>query len=248
MVGKYKCSLLVVDDEPSILDTLKIFLSSEFDVLTAGCADAAQQIFRQREIDIILTDQKMPRVHAACNFWNGSRRHSPKTIRLMMTGFAELEETISAINKGQVFRFLLKPWHSDNLLETLRTAAQTFVLERSHEQLLDELRQAEREAARDEYRTRKSRRRANQSAGRSVPRARAQEQDARKAGPDRSADQPAQPPGDGSPGRARAAPPRALSGAAGDRPDRRRSLQADQRPLSLARRRQGAGRSGPLPE
>ncbi|MBI3822169.1 MAG: diguanylate cyclase, partial [Planctomycetes bacterium] len=58
----------------------------------------------------------------------------------MMTGFAELEETISAINRSQVFRFLLKPWNTDNLLDVLRTAGKTFILERSHEQLLDELR------------------------------------------------------------------------------------------------------------
>src|SRR5205807_3972454 len=47
----------------------------------------------------------------------------------------------NAINKGQVFRFLLKPWQTENLIETLRTASRTFILERSHEQLLDELRQ-----------------------------------------------------------------------------------------------------------
>ena len=137
---RYKCSLLVVDDEPSILDTLKIFLSSEFDVLTADCADAARKQFTNREIDLILTDQKMPGI-SGVELLEWVKEHSPKTIRLMMTGFAELEETINAINKGQVFRFMLKPWQSDNLLDILRTAAKTFVLERSHEQLLDELRQ-----------------------------------------------------------------------------------------------------------
>jgi diguanylate cyclase (GGDEF)-like protein len=129
-----------VDDEPSILDTLKILLRPEFDVLTADCADAAQQHFSQREIDIILTDQKMPRV-TGVQLLEWVREHHPKTMRLMMTGFAELEETIHAINKGQVFRFLLKPWQTDNLLDALRTAGRTFILERSHEQLLDELRQ-----------------------------------------------------------------------------------------------------------
>jgi diguanylate cyclase (GGDEF)-like protein len=129
-----------VDDEPSILDTLKILLRPEFEVLTADCADAAQQHFAQREIDILLTDQKMPRV-TGVQLLEWVKENHPKTMRLMMTGFAELEETINAINKGQVFRFLLKPWHTDNLLEALRTAGRTFVLERSHEQLLDELRQ-----------------------------------------------------------------------------------------------------------
>jgi diguanylate cyclase (GGDEF)-like protein len=138
-VSRYKCSLLLVDDEPSILDTLKILLSPEFDVLTADSAQTAQQHFARREIDLILTDQKMPRV-CGVELLEWVKEHSPKTIRLMMTGFAELEETINAINKSQVFRFLLKPWQSENLFECLRTAAKTFVLERSHEQLLDELR------------------------------------------------------------------------------------------------------------
>jgi diguanylate cyclase (GGDEF)-like protein len=129
----------VVDDEPSILDTLKIFLSPEFDVLTADGAKAAQQHFASREIDIILTDQKMPEV-CGVELLSWVKEHSPKTVRLMMTGFAELEETIDAINRGQVFRFLLKPWQSDTLMDCLRTAAKTFILERSHEQLLDELR------------------------------------------------------------------------------------------------------------
>ncbi|MBM3993040.1 MAG: diguanylate cyclase [Planctomycetes bacterium] len=138
-VSRYKCSLLIVDDEPAILDTLTILLSNEFDVLTADCAAAAQKHLEKREIDLILTDQKMPGI-TGVELLEWVKAHSPKTIRLMMTGFAELEETISAINKGQVFRFLLKPWQTDNLLDVLRTAAKTFVLERSHEQLLDELR------------------------------------------------------------------------------------------------------------
>lgn len=138
-VARYKCSLLLVDDEPSILDTLKILLNSEYEVLTADCAETAQQHFANREIDIVLTDQKMPRV-SGVQLLEWIKARSPKTIRLMMTGFAELEETISAINRSQVFRFIMKPWQIDNLLEALRTAAKTFLLERSHEQLLGELR------------------------------------------------------------------------------------------------------------
>jgi diguanylate cyclase (GGDEF)-like protein len=131
---------LVVDDEPSILDTLKLLLRPEFDVLTADSADCAQKHFEQQQIDIILSDQKMPRV-SGVQLLEWVRDNHPKTIRLMMTGFAELEETINAINKGQVFRFLLKPWQTENLLETLYTAARTFELERSNEQLMLKLQQ-----------------------------------------------------------------------------------------------------------
>jgi diguanylate cyclase (GGDEF)-like protein len=138
-VSKYKCSLLVVDDEPYILATLSSLLSAEFDVLTADSSEAAQAIFGQREIDLILTDQKMPRV-TGVQLLEWVRQHNPKTVRLLMTGFAELEEAVEAINRGQVFRYLFKPWRAEELIETLKGAARTFLLERSHEQLLEELR------------------------------------------------------------------------------------------------------------
>jgi diguanylate cyclase (GGDEF)-like protein len=137
-VSKYKCSLLVVDDEPYILATLSALLSSEFEVFTADCGEAAQREFNNRDIDLILTDQKMPRM-SGVQLLEWVRTHSPKTVRLMMTGFAELEEAVEAINRGQVFRYIFKPWRSEELIEILRSASRTFLLERSHEQLLQEL-------------------------------------------------------------------------------------------------------------
>jgi len=139
-VAKYKCSLLIVDDEPYILSTLSALLEGEFEVLTADCVEAAQAHFESREIDLVLTDQKMPRL-TGVQLLEWVRQYSPRTIRLMMTGFADLEEAVDAINKGQVFRYLFKPWKPDELLDVLHSAARTFLLERSHEQLLDELRQ-----------------------------------------------------------------------------------------------------------
>ncbi len=139
-MSNYRCSLLVVDDEPYILSTLAGLLSPEFEVLTADSAEAAKGYFAAREIDLILTDQKMPRV-SGVELLEWVRQHSPRTIRLMMTGFAELEEAVDAINKGQVFRYLFKPWRHEELLDVLRGAAHTYQLERSHAQLLEELKQ-----------------------------------------------------------------------------------------------------------
>jgi diguanylate cyclase (GGDEF)-like protein len=138
-VSKYRCSLLVVDDEPYICSTLAGLLSPEFEVLTADAVEAAQNTFASRTIDIILTDQKMPR-SSGIQLLEWVRQHSPKTVRMMMTGFAELEEAVDAINKGQVFRYLFKPWRHEELLEILRSAARTFQLERSNELLMEELR------------------------------------------------------------------------------------------------------------
>src|SRR5689334_7247043 len=78
-----KCSLLLVDDEPVILKSLTALLSNEFEILTAESAEAAQQVFTSREVDLILTDQRMPG-------WTGVqllewvRQHSPRTVRLVM--------------------------------------------------------------------------------------------------------------------------------------------------------------------
>src|SRR5438132_1419898 len=135
---RYRCSLLVVDDEPYILTALATFLHSEFEVITADSVEAAQRVFGERDIDLILTDQKMPRL-SGVQLLEWVKQHSPRTVRLMMTGFAELEEAVDAINKGQVFRYLFKPWKPDELLEVLRGAAHSFVLERDNNRLVNEL-------------------------------------------------------------------------------------------------------------
>src|ERR1700674_3020450 len=127
-VSKNKCSLLVVDDEPYILATLAALLNPDFEVLTADSGEAAQRHFAQRDIDLILSDQKMPRM-SGVHLLEWVRRHHPKTVRLLMTGFAELEEAVEAINRGQVFRYLFKPCRPDTLLETMHSAARTFMLE-----------------------------------------------------------------------------------------------------------------------
>jgi len=143
-VSTRNCSLLVVDDEPYILPTISALLADDFEVLTADSAERAQEIFAHRPIDLILTDQKMPRV-TGVQLLEWVREHSPKTVRLLMTGYAELEDAVEAINRGHVYHYLLKPWRSEELLQILRNACEKYTLERSREQLLEELRQAKLE-------------------------------------------------------------------------------------------------------
>src|SRR5258708_29019590 len=135
-----KCSLLVVDDEPYILATLSAFLRQDFEVLTVDSGEAAQQIFEQRSIDLILADQKMPRM-SGVQLLEWVREYSPETIRLLMTGFAELEDAVEAINRGKVYRYLFKPWRSEELLQVLRDACRSHQLEQQNQVLLEELHQ-----------------------------------------------------------------------------------------------------------
>jgi diguanylate cyclase (GGDEF)-like protein len=139
-VSAQKCSLLVVDDEPYILPTLAALLAADFEVLTVDSADAAQEVFARRPIDLILTDQKMPR-RTGVQLLEWVRDHYPRTVRLLMTGYAELEDAVDAINRGHVYYYLLKPWRTEELQQVLRNAAEKFNLEQNRDQLLEELRQ-----------------------------------------------------------------------------------------------------------
>jgi diguanylate cyclase (GGDEF)-like protein len=130
--------LLVVDDEPYIIPTLTALLANDFQVLTADSADAAQELFGRHSIDLILSDQKMPR-RTGVQLLEWVRQHSPKTVRLLMTGYAELDDAIDAINRGHVYHYLAKPWRTEDLLQVLRNAAEKFCLERDHEALLHDL-------------------------------------------------------------------------------------------------------------
>src|SRR5436190_15819737 len=107
-----RCSLLVVDDEPSILPTLRALLMRDYEVFTASGADEAQRVLESRPIDILLSDQKMPgRTGVQLLEW--ARTHRPRTIRLLMTGYSELQDAVEAINRGHVYYYLLKPWRND---------------------------------------------------------------------------------------------------------------------------------------
>jgi diguanylate cyclase (GGDEF)-like protein len=139
-------SLLVVDDEPYILPTLSALLAGHYEVLTADSADAAQAVLSQRPVDIILTDQKMPR-RTGVQLLEWVRQHCPETVRLLMTGYAELDDAVEAINRGHVYHYLLKPWRTDDLLHVLRNAADKVQGERNQRSLLAQLQDSNRQLA-----------------------------------------------------------------------------------------------------
>lgn len=128
-----------MDDEPAIRGLLTELLANDFEVLTAPSAEAARELLQRRPVDIILTDQQLPG-QSGVQLLEHVCLHWPQTIRIMMTGLGRLEDAVDAINCGRVHRYLFKPWKTDQLLYTLQHAARSHRLERSHEQLLDELR------------------------------------------------------------------------------------------------------------
>jgi diguanylate cyclase (GGDEF)-like protein len=142
-----RCSLLLVDDEPHVLSTMTRLLADEYDVVAAGNADEAQAALSSRPIDLLLTDQRMPR-RTGMSLLEWAKQHSPRTIRLLMTGHGELDDAVEAINRGNVYHYLLKPFRTEELLQVLRNAADKFLLERKRERYLNELWELNRELER----------------------------------------------------------------------------------------------------
>lgn len=134
------CSLLIVDDEPSILPSLTALLAAEYEIYTATSAETAHALFAQHPIDLILTDQKMPE-QSGIELLEWVRTNHPRTVRMLMTGYAELDDAVDAINRGQVYYYLLKPWRTDELVQIIRNAAEKRLLESSRDQLIEQLQQ-----------------------------------------------------------------------------------------------------------
>ena len=117
-------TVLCVDDENSILDALERALKNYFKVIKCSHPQNALELLRLHpEIDVVLSDQRMPHL-SGLEFLEQVRRQYPKLARALLSGQVELEEISSAINKGLVHKFLLKPWENDQLIVQMLEAYQ----------------------------------------------------------------------------------------------------------------------------
>ena len=136
---RYTCSVLVVDDEPAVLALLAGQLGQEFDVQTTSSAADARSAMAESPVDIIVSDLQLADGSGA-ELLDWVYHHVPRAARVLLTGTARVEDAVEAINKSRVHRLILKPWRTEDLLATLRQVARGLLLERSHDQLLEELR------------------------------------------------------------------------------------------------------------
>src|SRR5437868_10264931 len=125
MTAPKKHTLLVVDDEPDVCDSVHDLLRREFKVLRAKNADEGINLMRQNEVHIIMTDQRMPKV-TGVELLSQIRLGHPQAVRMLFTGYADLDSIISAINQGHIFRFLKKPWQPADLEAAVREAAREY--------------------------------------------------------------------------------------------------------------------------
>jgi diguanylate cyclase (GGDEF)-like protein len=130
--------LLLVDDEPHVILPLVPHLADDFEVVTAESAEAARGLFGRRPIDLILSDQKMPR-GTGVQLLEWVYQHHPETVRLLMTGYAEFDDAVNAINRGHIYYFLQKPWRPDQARQVLCDAAARLEAERARRRREEEL-------------------------------------------------------------------------------------------------------------
>ena len=122
MIPRKKYCLLVVDDEPHVCDSVHDLLRREFRVLKANSAQEGYRLLMEEEVHIIMSDQRMPQISGVELLAQVKSRY-PHAIRMLFTGFADLESIIAAINQGHVYQFLKKPWQPEELESAVRQAA-----------------------------------------------------------------------------------------------------------------------------
>ena len=110
-----KRPILVVDDEADILHSLKSLLRRDFEVYTANSGAEAMKILQEQDIHLVMTDQRMPQM-TGVEFLRHVKTDHPEAMRLIFTGYADIRAVIDAINQGNVFRYVSKPWDPEELL------------------------------------------------------------------------------------------------------------------------------------
>ena len=143
-MSQVKRCLLIVDDEPNVCDSVHDLLRREFRVLKAHSAEEGFRLMQEEEVHIVMSDQRMPQI-SGVELLTSVKARYPQAIRMLFTGFAELESVIAAINQGHVFQFVRKPWQPEELLLAVRQAAAEYDrLERTareREHLLEEIKE-----------------------------------------------------------------------------------------------------------
>ncbi len=128
-------SVLLVDDEPLILSSLRRLLRNQpYDLLLAESGEQALQLLESRPVDLVVSDARMPNMDGAALLAEIHRRF-PETIRILLTGHADLPTIAKAINEGRIHHYLSKPWNDDELLLTLRQSLEYLYSERERRRL-----------------------------------------------------------------------------------------------------------------
>ena len=121
-------TVLFVDDEPNILKALqRLMRREEMEVLCASRGQDALEILASTPAQVVVSDQRMPQMPGV-DLLSAVRERHPDVVRMMLTGFTEMNVAVDAINRGEIFRLITKPWNDDEFRATIRQAFDHFAL------------------------------------------------------------------------------------------------------------------------
>ena len=137
-------NVIYVDDEVINLKAFQANYRRLFNVFIARTAMEGEKILEQEEIQVVLSDQRMPEV-TGVEFFESILHKYPDTIRILITAFSNIQAVIDAINKGMVYRYVTKPWDKDELQAIIQNAFEVFILREENQKLTEDLLQANKQ-------------------------------------------------------------------------------------------------------
>ncbi|WP_347157824.1 adenylate/guanylate cyclase domain-containing protein [Pontibacter chitinilyticus] len=135
-----KPSILYIDDEEDNLVVFRSAFRRHYKVLTAISGEEGLEILKEKDVSLVITDQRMPRM-TGVQFLQ-SLPEDKDMIRMILTGYSDMESIIEAINTGKVYRYIVKPWDKEELKITMDNAIEAFHLRRTNKHLIQELKEA----------------------------------------------------------------------------------------------------------
>lgn len=121
--GSAKPTLLFVDDEERILRSLRMLFAANYRVLSTTDGNEALEILKREKVHALISDQRMP-VMAGVDLLRQAREIAPNTMRLLLTGYSDIDAIVGSINDGEVFRYINKPWNADDIRSIVGEAAE----------------------------------------------------------------------------------------------------------------------------
>jgi DNA-binding NtrC family response regulator len=136
--------VLIVDDEENILHALtRLFRKEKYDILTAKSGAEGLEIMEEHNVDLIISDLKMPIMNGV-EFLAQAKERNPDALRIMLTGQADIKAMLDAIDQGEVYRFLLKPWNDDELRITIKQALEFYYVQKENKSLIRTVKRQDR--------------------------------------------------------------------------------------------------------
>lgn len=136
-----KINVLYIDDEPNNITSFRAAFRRTFNIYSAESAEEGRNILEIEPIEVILSDQRMPKM-TGIEFFQSILTTHPDPIRILITGYTDINAVIDAINIGQVYKYLTKPWIEHEVKSSILNAFEVFELRRQNRELTDKLLEA----------------------------------------------------------------------------------------------------------